>query len=144
MKKFMQLLTGCLLVSAVFYAPLSPAAAAPATSPALVPNTDAGKGTETESQLLGTLLNALQNSDYQKFIATGTSDFAKLDQTRFQGVAGQLAPRLKNGYEATRLGDYHQQGYLFSLWKLSFKDGGDDLIGTLNILNGQVGGFVLR
>ncbi|WP_345246454.1 hypothetical protein [Pigmentiphaga soli] len=124
----------CLAVPA-----LAPLARAQAPAPAAI-----GNGTETESALLKTLLAAIQDRDYQRFVSTGNEDFAKLDRAQFDAVAAELGPRLQQGYEAIRLGDYHQQNYDFSLWKLTFKDGGDDLIGTLNVINGRVGGFVLR
>lgn len=99
---------------------------------------------ETETQTLRLLLGAIETGNYQQFVAAGSSDFAKLDRTQFDAVAAQLGPRLHAGYQVQRLGDYHQQAYEFSLWKITFKDGGDDLVGTLNLQNGRVGGFVLR
>ncbi|OVZ56110.1 hypothetical protein CDO44_21785 [Pigmentiphaga sp. NML080357] len=98
----------------------------------------------TETQMLRTLLGAIESNDYQQFVAAGSNDFAKLDRAQFDAVATQLGPRLKAGYQVQRLGDYRQQAYEFSLWKITFKDGGDDLVGTLNLQDGKVGGFVLR
>lgn len=97
-----------------------------------------------ESQLVNALLGAIQNKDYDQFIGNGTPNFGKLDHDQFASVAGQLGPRLQGGYQLQRLGDYRQQTYQFSLWKITFRDGGDDLIGTLNMQDGKVGGFVLR
>lgn len=99
---------------------------------------------EAETQMLRSLLAAIEAGNYQQFVAAGSSDFAKLDRSQFDAVAAQLGPRLHAGYQVQRLGDYRQQAYEFSLWKITFKDGGDDLVGTLNLQDGQVGGFVLR
>ncbi|MBX6317153.1 hypothetical protein [Pigmentiphaga sp.] len=100
---------------------------------------------ETETQVIKTLLNAIEAKNYQEFVAAGSEDFAKLDRSQFDAVAAQLAPRLHGGYQVQRLGDYRQQAYELSLWKITFADGGDDLLGTLNLQdNGKVGGFVLR
>ncbi|VCU71111.1 hypothetical protein PIGHUM_03192 [Pigmentiphaga humi] len=99
---------------------------------------------EAENQAIKSLLTAIENKDYQQFVEPGTSDFAKLDPAQFQAVAEQIGPRLHAGYQVQRLGDYRQQRYVFSLWKISFKDGGDELVGTLNLQDGKVGGFVLR
>ncbi|MDX3907443.1 MAG: hypothetical protein QHC78_17265 [Pigmentiphaga sp.] len=119
-----------LALAAVLHAPLAAAA-----DPAAV---------ETETRMLKTLLSAIEAKNYQQFVAVGSSDFAKLDRGQFDAVAAQLGPRLHAGYQVQRLGDYRQQAYEFSLWKITFKDGGDDLIGTLNLQEGKVGGFVLR
>ncbi|MBN9473832.1 MAG: hypothetical protein ABS43_31695 [Bordetella sp. SCN 67-23] len=99
---------------------------------------------ETETQMLKTLLTAIEGGNYQQFVSSGSADFAKLDRAQFDAVATQLGPRLHAGYQVQRLGDYRQQSYEFSLWKITFKDGGDDLVGTLNLQGGKVGGFVLR
>lgn len=132
MKTLLQRLARWSFVALLFAVPLAHAAE------------NIGSGSETEAAQLKTLLTAIQEGDYQGFISTGNEEFAKLERSQFDAVATELGPRLKQGYAADRLGDYRQQNYEFSLWKLSFKDGGDDLIGTLNVLNGRVGGFVLR
>jgi len=100
---------------------------------------------EAETQAVNTLLEAIGAKNYQQFVATGSADFGRLDRSQFDAVAAQLAPRLQTGYQVQRLGDYRQQSYELSLWKITFKDGGDDLLGTLNLQqDGKVGGFVLR
>ena len=131
-------LRATMLAAAVLFAPLSHAAAAkPAPAPA---STSA-----SEAQIIKDLFGAMQTKDYQKFIGLGNENFAKLEQPQFDAVAQQLGPRLQTGYQATRLASYQQQGYEFTLWKISFKDNGDDIIATLNVTrNGKVGGFVLR
>jgi hypothetical protein len=42
------------------------------------------------------------------------------------------------------MGQLRQQGLDISVWKVSFQDQGDDLLATLNVQNGRVGGFFLR
>lgn len=127
-----QSLRGMLLAAAVLFAPLSQAADVNIT-PAL------------EAQVVKDLFGAMQTKDYDKFIGLGNENFAKLEKPQFDAVAQQLGPRLQIGYQADRLASYQQQGYEFSLWKVSFKDNGDDIIATLNVTRtGKVGGFVLR
>lgn len=129
-----QWLRASLIAAAVLLAPLSHAATADVKiTPAL------------EAQVVKDLFGAMQNKDYEKFIGLGNENFAKLEKPQFDAVAQQLGPRLQIGYRADRLASYQQQGYEFSLWKISFKDNGDDIIATLNVTrNGKVGGFVLR
>jgi len=123
---------GLFAAAVVLFAPLSHAA-------------DANPTPAVEAQIVKDLFDAMQAKDYQKFIGLGNENFAKLEKPQFDAVAQQLAPRLQTGYQADRLTTYQQQGYEFTLWKVSFKDNGDDIIATLNVTrNGKVGGFVLR
>jgi hypothetical protein len=100
---------------------------------------------QLEDRTVMSLLAAIQAKDYQQFVGLGNANFGKLDKAAFDAVSNQLSPRLQAGYTADRLTHYQQQGYEFSLWKISFKDNGDDIIATLTIArDGKVGGFVLR
>lgn len=112
----------------------------------LGPNAQAASspGGGGDQQIVEQLLSAMSQNDYQAFTAQGTQEFAALDQAQFSQVATSLAPRLQQGYSVKHLGNLQQQGLEISVWKLSFKDGGDDLLATLNVQNGRVGGFFLR
>jgi len=57
-------------------------------------------------------------------------------------VHTQLASRMREGYSTTFLTAMRQAGYEVYLWKLSFKDGKDDMLAKV-VLNkdGQVAGF---
>lgn len=94
------------------------------------------------TQLLQTLLTAMQSGDYERFIAPADATFrAVVTKDKFMTVSEHFAPRLKQGYEALYLGKLNQQGYKVYLWKLQFSDGGDDHLVKLSIRNGEVGGF---
>lgn len=90
------------------------------------------------------LLDAMANNDYQRFTANATPDFAAIDPAQFVQVSNSLAPRLQKGYSVDYLGNLRQQGLDISVWKVSFQDGGDDLLATMNVQDGRVGGFYLR
>lgn len=151
------LLAGACLVSASAFAAQ---AAAPARSPAAGSSSGPSAGSsaassssgapvtitpQLEDRIVMSLLAAIQAKDYQQFVGLGNANFGKLDKAAFDAVSTQLSPRLQAGYTADRLTQYQQQGYEFSLWKISFKDNGDDIIATLNVArDGKVGGFVLR
>ncbi|WP_420223697.1 hypothetical protein [Pigmentiphaga litoralis] len=147
------LLAGACLVSSAAFAAQ---AAAPARSPAAGSSSGSASGSSSnsapvaitpqlEDRIVMSLLAAIQAKDYQQFVGLGNANFGKLDKAAFDAVSTQLSPRLQAGYTADRLTQYQQQGYEFSLWKISFKDNGDDIIGTLNVArDGKVGGFVLR
>jgi hypothetical protein len=91
------------------------------------------------------MLAALQTKSLTDFVAGGDTQFrASMTQWLFDGVSVQFASRLKKGYTTTFLGSLNQQGYTAYLWKLQFKVGGDDLLVTMAVKEGKVGGFFLR
>ncbi len=59
-------------------------------------------------------------------------------------MATKLAPRLRAGYEMSYLGVLNQRGQRVTVWKLSFKDGGDEHLVTLGVKDGKVGSFLIR
>ncbi|MEO5712051.1 MAG: hypothetical protein ABIT37_01050 [Luteolibacter sp.] len=96
------------------------------------------------SEVTDKLVKALVNDDYAAFIADGDASFKGLTKEQFEGAVKLLSERLKGGYEVTWLGELKQKGFAVSLWKFTFKDGGDDLLGTLSLKDGKVGGFWIK
>ena len=90
------------------------------------------------------LVPALVNNDYAAFVADGDAAFKGLPKEQFEAVVKLLAPRFKAGYEVIYLGNLKQKGYDVSLWKLTFKYGGDDMLGTLSLKEGKIGGFWIK
>ena len=91
------------------------------------------------------LLKAIQANDYAGFVADADNHFkATLTKEMLAGVSGLFAPRLQKGYECTFLGELKQQGTQVQLWKLAFKDSGDDILAKLALKNNQVAGFWLQ
>jgi len=88
------------------------------------------------------MLAAIQANALDAFVARGDAAF-KSGMTRqlLEAVSGQLAARLKQGYNATFLGQLNQQGYTVYLWKLSFDDKKDDYLVKMAVKDGRVGGF---
>ncbi|GGX19470.1 hypothetical protein GCM10007242_27940 [Pigmentiphaga litoralis] len=144
----------CLAAPAVMAAQAAGSARSPAASSAPAAGSSGASSSggasvaitpQLEDRTVMSLLAAIQAKDYQQFVGLGNANFGKLDKAAFDAVSTQLSPRLQAGYTADRLTHYQQQGYEFSLWKISFKDNGDDIIATLTIArDGKVGGFVLR
>jgi len=95
--------------------------------------------------VLDKLLKAVQANDYGSFVADGTAEVkAALTEQMLEGVSAQIAPRLKKGYGATYLGELKQSGCQVYLWKLTYKDGGDDTLAKLALKDGKVAGFLLQ
>lgn len=111
-------------------------------SPVMAQNTKPA-GTH-DHPVIHRLLDAIAEENHQEFISEGTPEFAALGEPEFTQVARAIAPRLKQGYDVEYLGNLRQQGLEISVWKVSFEDNGDDLLATLNVQNGRVGGFFLR
>lgn len=91
------------------------------------------------------MMTALETNDFGSYVAPGETAFAMaVTEPMFSKASAQIAPLLKKGYQAIYLGQMKQRGYDVFLWKVSFKDGSDDLLASLNMKTGKVGGFFLR
>ena len=98
-----------------------------------------------ETRILKKLLGALEVNDYDSFVADGNAAFKiGLTKQMLEGVSIQLSPRMKKGYDTTYLGQLKQQGGQVYLWKLVYKDGGDDTLAKLVLKDGKVAGFWLQ
>ena len=90
------------------------------------------------------LMSAMSASSYDDFVRLIDDDFKKtLQKDVFDKSAQSIAPRLAKGYDTTYLTQLNQRGTQVYLWKLTFKDGSDDVLAYLSIKNGQVDGFML-
>jgi len=90
------------------------------------------------------LLSAIVSDDYAAFVADGNAAFQALKKDQFQGVVSQLAAKLRDGYDMTYLGDLNQGGYQVTLWRIRIKSSSDDLLATLSMKDGKVGGFWIK
>ena len=91
------------------------------------------------------LLKAVELNDYDNFVAEGTDAFKTgITKQIFENVSNQASPRLKKGCTYLFLGELKQQGCQVYLWKLVFKDGGDDGFAKLAIKDGKVAGLLLQ
>ena len=91
------------------------------------------------------MLAATENRRLDLFVAKGDASFrADITPAMFNSYSTQVGPRLKQGYTATFLSTLRQEGYVVYVWKLEFKDGGDDMLFSLAIKDGKVGGFFLQ
>ena len=91
------------------------------------------------------LLAAQVAKDYDAFIADGTTELkAALGKTQFEAASDLMIPKLAEGYEITSLGELNQKGFEVYLYRLRFKNGGDDILGTLSLKDGKVGGIFFK
>jgi hypothetical protein len=59
-------------------------------------------------------------------------------------VSAQISSRLKAGYSLVYFGEMKKLNYHVTVWKVSYKDGGDDDLAELSVKDGKVGGFWIR
>ncbi|WP_242051442.1 hypothetical protein [Nostoc sp. FACHB-280] len=112
---------------------------------ARVKSTPANQPEQSVQKTFTNLINAIEQNNYTQFISQGSPDFKKgLTKQIFTHVSEQLAPRLKKGYTSVFLTKLNQQGYQVYLWKLSFKDGSDDILARLSLKDAKIAGFWLN
>lgn len=106
----------------------------------------AAESVEPGRAILDKLLKAVEANDYDAVLALDSSEAFKaaITRDRFTGASGALSPRMKQGYQVTYFGDLNQRGVHVILWKLSFKDGSDDILAKLTMKDGKVEGFGLQ
>lgn len=100
---------------------------------------------EATETIFKNLMTATIADDYDAFVAECDAAMkAALTKPMLNGVSQQIAPRAKQGYEADYLGELKQGGFKTHLWRVRFKDGGDEVLATLSVKDGKAGGFFLR
>jgi len=105
----------------------------------------AGGTIEPGRAVLDKLLKAVETNDYDSFVSDATDKFKSvITKETLERVSSQLSPRMKKGYECTYLAELKQQGYQVLLWKMTCKDGGDDILAKLVLQDGKVAGFWLQ
>ena len=88
------------------------------------------------------MVNALETSNYENFIADGDAGWKKVPKPSFDNMANGIGPRLKAGYTLSYLGEIKQGGAQVTLWRIAFTTG-DDLLAKVAIKDGKVTSFGL-
>jgi hypothetical protein len=91
------------------------------------------------------LIAAQVAKDYDAFVADASTGLkAALGKTQFEASSDMMIPKLAAGYDITALGELNQKGYEIYLYRLRFKNGGDDMLGTLSLKDGKVAGIFFK
>jgi hypothetical protein len=99
---------------------------------------------QTESVMRG-MLGAIQAHSLTDFVAPGDESVkSAMTQQILDNMNQLLGARLKQGYTVVALGLLRKEGALVYLWKLEFKDEGDDVLVTMAVKEGKVAGFYIR
>ncbi len=95
--------------------------------------------------LFQSLLAAQTAKNYDAFVANASDPLkAALTKTQFEASSNILNKRFAGGYEVAFFGELNQKGYQTFLYRLRFKDGGDDLLGTMSLKNDKVEGIYFK
>jgi hypothetical protein len=88
------------------------------------------------------MIDALKANDRDAFVADATDQVKEaLTPEAMEALHKNLGSRLKKGFTPTYLTQLKQAGHQVHLWKVGFKDDGDDVLIRLAIKDGKVGGF---
>lgn len=83
--------------------------------------------------------------DYDSFVEDGTTGLkAALTKTQFDAASQLMRARTNSGYDIDSLGMLNQRGLQVFLYRLRFKDGGDDILGTMSLKDGKVAGILFK
>lgn len=95
--------------------------------------------------LLEYQITSLTRNDYKSFILNGSDEFKKITIQDFAKVVQQLSGRLTKGHEEIFLTVLNQDGYLVHVWKVTFKDKGNDILAKMIVgKDDKVLGFWLQ
>jgi hypothetical protein len=101
--------------------------------------------TAQAEKIFKNLLAAQTAKDYDAFIADADDNLkAALTKTQFDASSNLMIKRTSGGYATTFLGELNQHGYQVFLYRLHFKDGGDDILGTMSLKDDKVGGIYFK
>jgi hypothetical protein len=96
-------------------------------------------------KIFNSLIAAQTAKDYHAFVADADDNLkAALTKTQFDAASNFMIKRTDGGYETTFLGELNQHGYQVFLYRLRFKDGGDDILGTMSLKDDKVGGIYFK
>lgn len=101
--------------------------------------------TQQTEAIMKSMLDAIQANSLTDFGALGDQSVkSAMTQQILDKMNQLLGPRLSQGYTVVGMGTLRKEGALVSLWKLEFKDQGDDVLVTMAMKDGKVAGFYLR
>ena len=105
----------------------------------------AAEPAKEDAALSTKLITAVAKSDYDTWAEDWGAPFKKmLKKEPFSTTCALYAVRFQAGYEISYLGDLNQAGAHVTLWKVSFKNHGDDALVTLVMKEGKVAGFWIK
>jgi len=88
------------------------------------------------------MLAAVQKGNYESFMSRKSDSFRNaITKENFQGINTALGTRLKIEHNLHYFGSLNRAGHEIFLWKIMYKDGGDDTLVILAFNDKGVSGF---
>jgi len=104
-----------------------------------------GAEPDATAAIVKKMVAAIVANDHDAFVEHGDAELKSADNKEIlKTMNPRMLPPLRKGYEISYLGTMNAQGYDISLWKITYKAGGDDSLVTLYMKDGVVGGFWLK
>jgi hypothetical protein len=116
-----------------------------AAAPMLTTVSASAEPDQTTQAIFKNLMAATVSNNYDGFMAEADASLkSALSKRMLERVSKELEPRARQGYDSQYLGELNRKGYKVHLWRLKFKDGGDDALATLSVKDGKAGNFLLQ
>ena len=116
-----------------------------AAAPMLTTVSASAEPDQATQAIFKNLMAATVSNNYDGFMAEADASLkSALSKRVLERVSKELEPRAKQGYDSQYLGELNRKGYQVHLWRLKFKDGGDDALATLSVKDGKAGNFLLQ
>ena len=107
-----------------------------------VPRIRADENATTQQAIFDRLMHAIVAKDRNEFLTSATDEMKRaITPALMVQMNYEIARHLDKGYDAKYLCELNQQGYDVHLWKVSFKDGSDDMIIRIVLRGEQLAGF---
>ena len=91
------------------------------------------------------LLEAIAANDYDAFVANAAPELkTNITKESFTEVSTDLSPDLKKGYELVYEGSLQERGAEVFMWKVTFKDSGDEILLRMVLQGNKVAGFWMQ
>jgi hypothetical protein len=88
------------------------------------------------------IFTALEKNEFEQFMADADNTWRRLERSEFDRLVSQIEPKMKGGYEVAYLGEIKRMGGIVqTLWKLTFKANGEEVLANIDIKEGRVSRF---
>jgi hypothetical protein len=85
---------------------------------------------------------ALEQNQFREFLADADNTWRRLERSEFDRLVAQIEPKMKGGYDLAYLGEIKRAGGVVqTLWKLTFKANGEEVLANLDVKEGRVSRF---
>jgi hypothetical protein len=105
----------------------------------------AAEASKEVSAMANKIFGSLEKGDYEAFVADADAAWKRnAPKAAFDGIANLMKPKMQAGYDATYLGELKAAGgAMQTLWKLTMKSNGEEILIAVYVKDGKVTRFAL-